>query len=73
MQAFAIESFQDMSTRWIWSALLHSVWISLFAASTAALIIQAAARLSHRARHAILLGAMALVIVGPPIAQTPGR
>ena len=47
---------------------MHSVWIGLLAASISALIMQAAARLSHRARHAILLGSLALATVGPAIA-----
>jgi bla regulator protein blaR1 len=73
MQAVAIESFQQLSERVIWPALLHSVWIGLVAASVSALILQSAGRLSHRARHAILLGAIALVVLGPAIATALER
>ena len=68
MQTAAIEALQDLTLRWIWPALVHSVWIGLLAASISALIMQAAGRLSHRARHGILLGALALVTAGPAIA-----
>ena len=68
MQAFAIEAFRELSARWIWPALLHSVWIGLVTASMASLLIEGMAHLSHRARHAILLGAFALVAVGPLLA-----
>jgi BlaR1 peptidase M56 len=67
MHAVAIEAFQELSVRCIWLSLLHSVWIGLLSASICALITQAAARLSHQTRHAILLGALALAITGPGI------
>jgi bla regulator protein blaR1 len=68
MQAFALEAFRELSARWIWPALLHSVWIGLVAASLAALLIEAGANLSHRARHAILMAGLALVVAGPVVA-----
>ncbi|AMV36701.1 M56 family metallopeptidase [Planctomyces sp. SH-PL62] len=56
----AIEAAQGL----IWPALLHSVWLGLAAASVAAL---AANRLeSHRARHAVFLGALVAVAIGSP-------
>jgi beta-lactamase regulating signal transducer with metallopeptidase domain len=70
MHAVAIEAFQELSARWVWPALLHSVWIGLLAPSIGAMIIQTAASLSHRARHAILLGVLAMAITGPLIATT---
>ena len=68
MQAFALEAWRELSARWIWPALLHSVWIGLVAGAIPALIVQSAMLRSHRARHAILLGALALVVVGPVLA-----
>ncbi len=68
MQAFTLEAVRELSARWIWPALLHSVWIGVLAASTAALLFQSRARLCHRARHGVLLGALALVLVGPVVA-----
>ena len=55
MQALAIEAFQGLSASLVWPALLHSLWIGLLAASVVALVFQAGTRLSHRARHVILL------------------
>ena len=68
MQAFAIEAFRELSARWIWPALLHSVWIGLLTSSAVALLFQCRARLCHRARHGVLLGALALVFLGPVVA-----
>ncbi len=73
MQAIAIEAFQELSARWIWPALLHSVWIGLIVTGIAALIIEGATRCSHRARHAILLVALALVVMGPVLATVLQR
>ncbi len=69
MQAFALEAWRELSSRWIWPALLHSVWIGLLTASLAALLLQAAVKCTHRARHAILLSGLVLVIVGPVLAM----
>jgi beta-lactamase regulating signal transducer with metallopeptidase domain len=73
MQAFALEAFRELSARWIWPALLHSVWIGLLAAAISALIIQGATRRSHRGRHAILLGALLLVVAGTVLATALQR
>ncbi len=68
MQAVAMDAFHELTARWIWLALLHSVWVGLVVAAVAAVILQASGRLSHRARHAILLVAGVLVILGPLVA-----
>ncbi len=68
MQAFALEAWRELSSRWIWPALLHSVWIGLLAASLASLLNQAMAHRSHRARHAILLAGVGMVVAGPVLA-----
>ncbi len=68
MQAIAIDRLEELSTCFLWPALLHSVWIGLVTASVSAFILQASARLSHHARHAILASAIAVVITGPAIA-----
>ncbi len=73
MQTFAIDALQRASASWLWPALLHSVWIGLLSASICALTIQAATRLSHRARYAILLGSLALATVGPVAAAIVER
>ena len=65
MQTLAIEAWRELSSRWIWPALLHSLWIGLLTASLASLLIQAMAHLSHRARYAVLLAGLALVVAGP--------
>ncbi len=65
MRSFALEAFAEVTGWLLWLGLLHSVWIGLFIAAGVALILQAGPRLSHRARHAILLLAMAGVAVGP--------
>ncbi len=49
----------------VWLALIHSLWIGLLVAAAAALITQSAPRVSHRARHAILVVAMLLAALGP--------
>ena len=67
MHAVAIESFQELSARWIWPALLHSVWIGLLVAAVCAIVVNGSARLSHGARYAILLVALALAILGPAV------
>ena len=68
MQAFALEAFRELSVRWIWPALLHSVWIGLLTASLASLLMQAMWNPSHRARHAILLAGLGLVVAGSVLA-----
>ncbi len=73
MQAFALEAFRELSARWIWPALLHSVWIGLLAAAISALIIQGTPRRSHGGRHAILLGALLLVVAGSVLATALQR
>jgi hypothetical protein len=67
MHAVAIEAFQELSARWIWPALLHSVWIGLLVAAVCAIVVNGSARLSHGARYAILLVALALAILGPAV------
>lgn len=49
------------------TALLHSVWVATAVASVVALVFQARSNLSHRARHTILLAALVLVAVAPPV------
>jgi Zn-dependent protease with chaperone function len=61
----AIEAIRELSGRWLWLALLHSLWIGLAAAALVALAFHVCRRLSHRSRHAILLGALGMVAVGP--------
>ncbi len=73
MQAFALEAFRELSARWIWPALLHSVWTGLVTAAISALILQSAMLRSHRARHAILVGALALVVTGTALATALQR
>ncbi len=68
MQAHAIEAIESLIDWFVWPALLHSLWIGLLAASIVALVFQAGTRLSHQARHAILLAAIALTILGPAVA-----
>ncbi|APW62259.1 M56 family metallopeptidase [Paludisphaera borealis] len=67
MQALAIEAAPGMSGGLLWLALLHGLWLGLAAAGVVALVFQARWTLSHRARHAILLGALGLVAIGPPV------
>jgi hypothetical protein len=68
MQAIGFEAFQGVSGRLVGLGLLHSLWIGLFVASVVALALQAFPRLSHQARHFILLAALLLVATGPVVA-----
>jgi beta-lactamase regulating signal transducer with metallopeptidase domain len=65
MQAIAIESLQSLSGRLIGLGLLHSLWISLCAASAVALWFQLRPYLSHQSRHRILVTALLLVAAAP--------
>ena len=68
MQAFALEAFEGLSGRLIGLGLLHGLWIGLVAASLVALAFQVCPRLTHQARHRILLVALLLVVIGPLVA-----
>ena len=65
MPSLAPEAFQGLSARLLWLALLHGLWIGAAVASAVALIVQGRAGLSHRTRHAILLGSLAFVAIAP--------
>jgi hypothetical protein len=68
MQALAIEAIEDLIAWLVWPALLHSLWFGLLTASVVALGFQTGTRLSHHARHGILLAALVLTILGPAVA-----
>ena len=65
MPTHAIAAVAGLTGRLHWLGLIHSLWIGLGVASGAALILQAGPRVSHRARHAILVVALLVVAVGP--------
>jgi hypothetical protein len=65
MQAIGFEAFQGVSGRLVGLGLLHGLWFGLFAASLVALAFQMFPRLSHDARHHILLLVLLLVAVAP--------
>jgi beta-lactamase regulating signal transducer with metallopeptidase domain len=66
MPPHPIQATQGMNSGLLWAALLHGAWLGLAAAGLVALLFQTRRRLSHRARHTILLGAIGLVAVGSP-------
>jgi beta-lactamase regulating signal transducer with metallopeptidase domain len=65
MQDIAIESLRSLSGRLIGLGLMHSLWISLCAASAVALGFQLRPYLSHQSRYRILVTALLLVAAAP--------
>jgi hypothetical protein len=65
MPTSALEAFGGLTGRLVWLGLLHSVWIGLLVGSGVALIFQIGPRITHGARHAILLVAMLIASAGP--------
>jgi len=67
MQALAIEAIPGLIGGLLWLVLLHGLWLGLATAGVVALVFQFRWRLSHRGRRAILLAALGLVAIGPPV------
>ena len=65
MQDIAIESLRSLSGRLIGLGLMHSLWISLCAASAVALGFQLRPYLSHQSCYRILVTALLLVAAAP--------
>ena len=65
MQFIGFEAFQGVSGRLVGLGMIHSLWIGLLVAAVVELALQVRSRLSHEARHRILLAALLLVATGP--------
>ncbi len=65
MQDIAIESLRSLSGRLIGLGLMHSLWISLCAASAVVMGFQLRPYLSHQSRYRILVIALLLVAAAP--------
>jgi beta-lactamase regulating signal transducer with metallopeptidase domain len=73
MQDIAIESLRSLSGRLIGLGLMHSLWISLCAASAVVMGFQLRPYLSHQSRYRILVTALLLVAAAPIFVTTLDR